>query len=718
MLVKLLLIVSIIPALIINGKHVVVNYAADDDGQQLDGNVDHHTVVVANNRPPVVKVVVVENVANFRRRQLPSASVDHQQRQKRAVSVNIRQPRDTNDTVIDSTLPPPQPPTITTTTRAFNLVGKQQADSLAPLGKNRRNTSRSANSKSKSKNQTNVGVGTVRTPLDEFPSDYMSDEFRSNGGFIIHIIVFIYFCLALAIVCDVYFLQSLEYISNALSLPDDIAGATFMAIGTSAPELFTSVIGVFISDNDIGTGTIVGSAVFNLIAIPGCCGFAAHWNLKRMPKIKSFPILRDMIFYVLTVITLILCIKDNKVDWVESLTLLALYAVYIVIMFFNAQYSHLISGGDDDDVDEGLEDEEVAPLLKSSITTNGSTAVVSASLMKQKKNQKKSSIEEDFDNNHLTNNYNNIVDDHNNDGGGDEDEDYSRIELTKTQNGKYREIKSSKTTTNGNQQQQALVANNNDVALYPKLPVPPPPPPHHHQQQQQHYQQQSNGANGGGKPNYNSLNGGAKVEDNDDGGGGDWTDHWLIRTLLFPMTVLFAITLPKATKYCFVVTFLMSIVWIAALTYVVVWMTTVVGYTIGIPDTVSGITILAAGTSIPELISSYLIVKKAGLANMAICNSIGSNIFDILFCLGVPWLLKSLIMIITSGSGFQSLANTSIPIQSQALPLTSLTLLITCAALLISLKLSNWRLNLRIGIICTIVYVGFVTVSTVLEINV
>jgi len=100
-----------------------------------------------------------------------------------------------------------------------------------------------------------------------------------------------------------------------LSLPSDIAGATFMAIGTSAPELFTSVIGVFISDNDIGTGTIVGSAVFNLIVIPGACGFAAYYNLKQMPKISSFPIIRDTIFYILTIITLILCIKDNKVDW-------------------------------------------------------------------------------------------------------------------------------------------------------------------------------------------------------------------------------------------------------------------------------------------------------------------------------------------------------------------------------------------------------------------
>lgn len=41
-------------------------------------------------------------------------------------------------------------------------------------------------------------------------------------------------------------------------ISDDVAGATFMAAGGSAPEFFTSVIGVFISNDNVGIGTIVG----------------------------------------------------------------------------------------------------------------------------------------------------------------------------------------------------------------------------------------------------------------------------------------------------------------------------------------------------------------------------------------------------------------------------------------------------------------------------
>ena len=50
----------------------------------------------------------------------------------------------------------------------------------------------------------------------------------------------------IAIVCDDYFVPALEAIVEKLGLSDDVAGATFMAAGSSAPELFTSVIGEYV----------------------------------------------------------------------------------------------------------------------------------------------------------------------------------------------------------------------------------------------------------------------------------------------------------------------------------------------------------------------------------------------------------------------------------------------------------------------------------------
>lgn len=50
---------------------------------------------------------------------------------------------------------------------------------------------------------------------------------------------------AIAIVCDDYFVPCLEIICDKMGLQSDVAGATFMALGSSAPELFASVIGKY-----------------------------------------------------------------------------------------------------------------------------------------------------------------------------------------------------------------------------------------------------------------------------------------------------------------------------------------------------------------------------------------------------------------------------------------------------------------------------------------
>ncbi len=61
----------------------------------------------------------------------------------------------------------------------------------------------------------------------------------------LYIIGVVYTFLGLAIICDEYFVPSLEIMSDKWKLAPNVAGATLMAAGGSAPELFTSFIGTF-----------------------------------------------------------------------------------------------------------------------------------------------------------------------------------------------------------------------------------------------------------------------------------------------------------------------------------------------------------------------------------------------------------------------------------------------------------------------------------------
>jgi Ca2+/Na+ antiporter len=79
----------------------------------------------------------------------------------------------------------------------------------------------------------------------------------------------------------------------------DVSGATLMAMGGSAPEFFTALIGAF-KESDVGFGTIVGSAVFNVLFVIGACIVCAKETL----VLTWYPLTRDCIWYTVSLIVL------------------------------------------------------------------------------------------------------------------------------------------------------------------------------------------------------------------------------------------------------------------------------------------------------------------------------------------------------------------------------------------------------------------------------
>lgn len=102
-------------------------------------------------------------------------------------------------------------------------------------------------------------------------------EVTSGFGLIIYASLLLYSFLAIAIVADDYFTPALDRIGESLNVPDDVNGATFSAAGSSAPELFVSLADNVIAQTpkSIGIGTIVGSAIFNILVIIGASALVA-----------------------------------------------------------------------------------------------------------------------------------------------------------------------------------------------------------------------------------------------------------------------------------------------------------------------------------------------------------------------------------------------------------------------------------------------------------
>jgi K+-dependent Na+/Ca+ exchanger-like protein len=134
----------------------------------------------------------------------------------------------------------------------------------------------------------------------------------------------------LSVVCDEYFVKALDVISKRWKLNDDIAWATLMAVGTSAPEFFTSMMAL-LDGGKVGLGawTIIGSAIFNILCIAG-------WSALFLNSVlKKWPFLRDSFFYALFIWLIAWSFWDGQIVWIEAIAYIGLYVVYIAYLVWD-----------------------------------------------------------------------------------------------------------------------------------------------------------------------------------------------------------------------------------------------------------------------------------------------------------------------------------------------------------------------------------------------
>ncbi|XP_050185174.1 sodium/potassium/calcium exchanger 2 isoform X2 [Myiozetetes cayanensis] len=501
----------------------------------------------------------------------------------------------------------------------------------------------------------------------EYPTDLFSLEERRQGAVILHIIGMIYMFIALAIVCDEFFVPSLTVITEKLAISDDVAGATFMAAGGSAPELFTSLIGVFISHSNVGIGTIVGSAVFNILFVIGMCALFS----KEILNLTWWPLFRDMSFYIIDLILLIIFFLDNFIMWWESITLLTAYFFYVTFMKFNVQVEEWVkkflnrnkvekvtTDAEGKSPNAGDKDDQTLT-TKPRLQRGGSSASLHNSLMRNSIFQ------------------------------------LMIHTLDPLAEGKFKErasilhkIAKKKCQVEDSERQNGAANHGAKV----EVAVTPP--------------SDSGPVQNGIAHNVDEEN----EEDEEQPLSLAWPETRRKQlTYLFVLPIVFPLwaTLPDVRKPTsrkfFPLTFFGSISWIAFFSYLMVWWAHQVGETIGISEEIMGLTILAAGTSIPDLITSVIVARK-GLGDMAVSSSVGSNIFDITVGLPLPWLLYAVI------NSFAPVA-----VSSNGLFCAIVLLFIMLLFVILSIASCKWRMNKILGFLMFGLYFVFLIVSVLLE---
>ncbi|XP_026493924.1 sodium/potassium/calcium exchanger Nckx30C isoform X4 [Vanessa tameamea] len=506
-----------------------------------------------------------------------------------------------------------------------------------------------------------------RTPL--FPEDLFTEEERRSGAIVFHVIGMGYMFVALAIVCDEFFVPALDVIIERLAIRDDVAGATFMAAGGSAPELFTSIIGVFVSFDDVGIGTIVGSAVFNILFVIGACALFSRTTL----SLTWWPLFRDCTFYSISLLVLIYCFRDNVIYWQEALVLFSLYGAYVLFMRWNQQVERAVK--------KLIYKNKHGNATTSSETSVGTnTATVTATPGPSKAPPPAAKFRHGL----LQLMIHTIDPMH--------DGELGKVDEKATQLHAIASLKvlleATRPTAGG---AGAAAARHSAAAAQAKeTPLDLP--------------------NGGlADVQLDAIEEIGDLEDDTMPLDMSWPSgfrkritYLLVAPIVFPLWMTLPDTRTPRGKKLFPVTFIGSIVWIAFFSYLMVWWANLVGAAAYVPPEVMGLTLLAAGTSVPDLITSVIVARK-GFGDMAVSSSVGSNIFDVTVGLPLPWLLYGLIY------------GEPVQVNSKGMVCSIVLLFAMLIFVIISIACFRWKMNRGLGFTMFLLYFVFVAVSLGLE---
>lgn len=116
-------------------------------------------------------------------------------------------------------------------------------------------------------------------------------------------------------------------IATMLGVSETLIGLTIVALGTSLPELVTSIVALCKGSNDIAIGNAVGSNLFNILFILGASSTLSPLSVDSKLAIDT------LILLGASILTYVFCVSGKKVTKWEGIVMLLIYFVYLAYMF-------------------------------------------------------------------------------------------------------------------------------------------------------------------------------------------------------------------------------------------------------------------------------------------------------------------------------------------------------------------------------------------------
>lgn len=130
-----------------------------------------------------------------------------------------------------------------------------------------------------------------------------------------------------------WFIDGAIMLANSFGISERIIGITVVSVGTSIPELVTSLVAVFNKEKSISLGNLLGSNIFNVFAVLGITSLVTPLTVIDQ-NIIDYDIY-IMLFFAAIILPLIFFPKKLVLGRKEGVIILLLYTIYVYQLFFN-----------------------------------------------------------------------------------------------------------------------------------------------------------------------------------------------------------------------------------------------------------------------------------------------------------------------------------------------------------------------------------------------
>ena len=125
-------------------------------------------------------------------------------------------------------------------------------------------------------------------------------------------------------------------IATALGVPESVIALTFVALGTSLPELVTAITSLVKGHSDLSLGNVIGANIFNLVLVSGVSVTLAPFDVPRSATIAGHNaslVLEIPLMILVMLIQTLPAVLKGKLSRAQGILLLAIYAAFCAVQF-------------------------------------------------------------------------------------------------------------------------------------------------------------------------------------------------------------------------------------------------------------------------------------------------------------------------------------------------------------------------------------------------